>query len=380
MRIIGVMSGTSLDGTDVVLLDFQEGMSTPHMPVLLARHYLPYPKELQQQLVEPKTLLLPQLTALHVALAEQYVEAICALPGYQTADVIGLHGQTVWHQPNHAFPSTLQLGNASMVALQCNVSVVSDFRSADMAVGGQGAPLVPFAHWFMLQASHPKALVVNIGGICNITWLQPALEQVLGYDIGPGMMLLDGYIRQLSQGKATYDRDGQWSRNGKLVRRLLTAILQHPFVQQLPPKSTGREVFGMDYLAQLLAAYGQGASKEDIAYTLAVAPMYLLQQVIARHAGAMGTIDSIWLVGGGAYHPSLQAQARSLFQDSKIYVANDGPMAPNNVEAAAMAILAGRTWQGLPSNLPQVTGARQKVVLGQIYKLASRQVPLGKEV
>ena len=245
INVVGLMSGTSGDGVDAVLLRFA-GAQTPHLPELLGEAHQAFPAELSAALQRPSELSLEQLAILHqVALPAAYAAAVQAIPGWERASLCGMHGQTVWHRPPpQDQPCTLQIGNAGVLAQRLQRPVVADMRTADMLQGGQGAPIAPVAHWFFGRGLAPEArdglLVVNLGGICNLSWVTPALEDVCGYDVGPGMVYSDAFARASTDGRLSCDLDGQLSQGGQLLPALQAKLLAHPFVAGRRPSPPAR--------------------------------------------------------------------------------------------------------------------------------------------
>lgn len=372
-RVIGIMSGTSADGIDAVLLECGD-VSRPHEPTLLDRTFVPYPSDLQAQLTRPEALSVAHLARLHFLLAERYAAAAMALRGWQTARAAGLHGQTVVHEVGaHVVtqPCTLQIGSSAVVAARLGMPVIGDVRGADVALGGLGAPLVPFAHWFFLTGQQRSAVVVNIGGICNVTLAPAELSAVRGSDVGPGMMLSDAWATRTTQGQLAFDQDGQLSAGGRRIPDLLDTILAHPFVQASAPKAAGREQFGASFAEPLFARVAH-AKAADVAFTLLEATAQIVASALTRAPFCGATVDEVVLTGGGAKHPTLVALCRALLEqgssNASIRVAETGVLAPSNHEPAAMALIALRTLHGLPSSLPAVTGASDAAVLGHVHQ------------
>lgn len=356
---IGLMSGTSLDGVDAVLADL--GQSRPD---LVARHYLPFDDELKNELL---ALHHPAHNELHRTqlaanrLARLYAQSIAALlqqTGIAAAriEAIGCHGQTLRHCPEHGF--TLQIGNSALLAELSGIRVVSDFRSRDIAAGGQGAPLVPAFHDKVLRDPSRHRVVVNIGGISNLTDLPPDAP-TSGFDCGPGGLLMDAWcMRHLGQ---PYDTDGVWAASGKVLPALLERMLAEPFFALPPPKSSGRDLFNMGWLESRLKGDEAAA---DVQATL----LELTCESIARAIQEYCTgAEEIYLCGGGAHNGTLRARLAALLPDSTIDTTDSLGVSGDFLEAIAFAWLAQQTLHGQPANLPAVTGARHPCVLGAIY-------------
>ncbi len=355
------MSGTSLDGVDAVLVEFQD--KSP--PRLVGSYYLPYDDTLRAQLL---ALHVPQSDEIHLAactaneLARLYASAVETLTAGHARDrirAIGCHGQTLRHRPDCGY--TLQIGNAALLAELTGMSVVADFRSRDIAAGGQGAPLVPAFHAHVLRHPTQHRVIANVGGIANITDL-PTNAPVRGWDTGPGNMLMDGWIHRHRQ--AHYDRAGAWAASGKVQPDLLKALLDHPYLTLPPPKSAGREQFNLDWLDALLRPLPSSLSPVDVQATLLEFTARSLADAI-RHACAGAR--EVYICGGGAHNLELMVRLRTLMPDLLVETTHTLGIDPDWMEAMAFAWLARQTLHALPGNLPSVTGARGERILGAIY-------------
>lgn len=353
------MSGTSLDGVDAVLVDL--GQSRPD---LIARHYLPFDDELKNELL---ALHHPAHNELHRTqlaanrLARLYAQSIAALlqqTGIAAAQItaIGCHGQTLRHCPEHGY--TLQIGNSALLAELSGIRVVGDFRSRDIAAGGQGAPLVPAFHDKVLRHDSIHRVIVNIGGISNLTDLPPD-GPTSGFDCGPGGLLMDAWcMRHLGQ---PYDADGAWAASGKMLAALLERMLAEPFFALPPPKSSGRDLFNMTWLENRLD--GNEAAADVQATLLELTCQGIAQATREYCAGA----QEIFLCGGGAHNGTLRARLAALLPACTIDTTDSLGVSGDFLEAIAFAWLAQQTLHGQPANLPAVTGARHPCVLGAIY-------------
>ncbi len=360
-RYVGLMSGTSLDGVDAVLAEVTVGAA----PRLLRTHYLPYPDTLRTRLL---ALNAPQPDEIHLAaraandLARLYAEAVHALLG-ETAPAsvraIGCHGQTLRHRPADGY--TLQIGNAALLAELTGIDVVADFRSRDIAAGGQGAPLVPAFHAHALAHPGIHRVIANVGGIANITDLPPT-GPVRGWDTGPGNMLLDGWI-QRHRGEV-YDRDGNWASAAEADPRLLDALLAHPYLRQTPPKSAGREQFNLDALDATLRRDGRALPPTTVQATLLEFTAESLAAAIRQECP--GT-QEVYVCGGGAHNGALMRRLAAHLPGMRVTTSTALGIDPDWVEALAFAWLARQTVHRAPGNLPSVTGARGPRVLGAIY-------------
>lgn len=361
-RYIGVMSGTSLDGIDVVLAAIDE-----HLVVQLANHSHPIPLALKNAILaicQGQQLTLSQLGQLDHRLGTLFAEAVQTLmdkQGLTYADVvaIGCHGQTVWHEPKGEAPHTLQIGDNNRIVARTGVTVVGDFRRRDMALGGQGAPLVPAFHHALLAHPTESRMVLNIGGIANLSLLIPG-KPVKGYDTGPGNMLMDAWIWR-QKGKP-YDEDAQWASSGKVVLPLLQQMLSDPYFASPAPKSTGREYFNYGWLERQLSAF-PGLAGEDIQATLTE----LSAVTIAEQVLLCGGCERLMVCGGGSRNPLLMARLAGLLPGIEVGSTDEAGISGDDMEALAFAWLAYRTVSGLSGNLPSVTGASEASVIGAIF-------------
>ena len=357
--VIGLMSGTSLDGVDAALVDF--GQSQPR---LRASFYLPYDDALRSEILslhQSREDELHQSLRLANRLAAIYATAVQRLLGgagvaASAVAAIGCHGQTLRHQPAQGY--SLQLNNPALLAELTGISVVADFRSRDIAAGGQGAPLVPAFHDIAFRDPACHRVILNVGGIANLTDLAPG-EPALGFDCGPGNMLLDAWCsRHLGK---TYDEGGRWAASGRILPALLERLLGHAFFAQQPPKSCGREQFNLAWLAGCLIG---GEAAVDVQATLLELTAIGVQQGLSQARGAPA---EIYVCGGGAHNAALLQRLQSLLPGTRVATSDALGLAADWVEAIAFAWLAQRCLDGLPGNLPAVTGARGSRVLGAIY-------------
>ncbi|UAX41669.1 anhydro-N-acetylmuramic acid kinase [Pasteurella canis] len=366
MYYIGVMSGTSLDGVDLALMDF----STPQpQPQLVHAEFYPMPTLLRQKittLCNTGETTLQALGELDHCLGLLYADCIKQfLQKYQLTatqiTAIGCHGQTIWHSPTGQYPFTMQIGDANLIAAKTGITTVADFRRKDMAFGGQGAPLVPAFHQALFSKANQATVVLNIGGISNISCLLPN-EEVIGYDTGPGNTLLDAWIEK-HQSKA-YDKDAEWAKSGIVNQTLLQDLLDEPFFTFSPPKSTGRELFNLAWLNKKLAKH-TALRPQDVQATL----VELTAQSIVAQLQQIQTLLPRYLLvcGGGMKNPLLMARLVALLPDWRVETTNDYGLNGDDVEAAAFAWLAYQRLNDKPANLPSVTGAKSAVSLGAIY-------------
>ena len=360
---IGLMSGTSMDGIDAALVDF----SARHARVV-ATHNEPWPEAVHRQLLAALALPDPRnakLAELDTAVGEYFARATNRLldsAGIDAAQVqaIGSHGQTIRHEPDAEQPYSLQIGNPDVITANTGIDVVADFRSADIQAGGQGAPLVPAFHKASFATASENRVVVNIGGIANITVLpcDPAIA-VTGFDTGPGNTLMDGWAQQ--QLNTAMDAGGDWAAGGTCDKQLLGRLLADPYFSSAPPKSTGREYFNLDWLSGFLPADNSAA--QDIQATLCRLTTRTIVGAIEQHAPDTARL---LVCGGGIHNDCLMQQLRSDLAETPVESTAHYGIDPDWVEAAAFAWLAKQNIEAKPGNLPEVTGANHPVILGKL--------------
>ena len=355
---VGLMSGTSLDGVDAVLIDFSSGGHR-----IVGEAFLPFGDSLRARLLaihQPQSDEIHQAAVLGNELARVYAQAVHELLSKARVSsiavlAIGCHGQTIRHRPDAGY--TIQLGNGALLAELTRNIVVCDFRSRDIAAGGEGAPLVPAFHQAMFAHPSIHRVIVNIGGIANITDLGSGAVQ--GFDTGPGNMLMDAWI-QLHLGKA-FDQDGAWARGGRCMDELLKAMLAHEYFSRNPPKSTGRELFNLAWLEKQLS--GKENPRNVQATLLALTAASIARAVKSCCDGA----KEIYVCGGGAANSALMSQLAAALPGVQIASTAKLGIDPDWVEACAFAWLARQALLLHPGNLPSVTGATGPRVLGAIY-------------
>jgi len=366
---LGLLSGTSMDGIDACIVNLDDGEAK-----LIACHTTPYPDELLSEL---RALMqvdaaqgMTRCARLDTWLGEAFADAAKQLieqSGIDRSDIlaIGSHGQTLHHAPHIDHPYSLQLGDPHRIAERTRLTVVADFRRRDIAAGGQGAPLVPPAHAALFSHPVEGRVIANIGGIANITILPPrsdASSAVRGFDTGPGNTLMDAWAqRHLGQ---PYDRDGAWAASGQAHQPLLKRLLAAPYFAQMPPKSTGPELFNPSWLRAVAGDLLETIPAQDVQATLLELSAHSLADAINQHAASAGRV---LLCGGGAYNTTLTRRLREICADIPVESTANYGIEPAWVEAVAFAWLARQTLLGLPGNLPAVTGASGLRVLGSIY-------------
>jgi anhydro-N-acetylmuramic acid kinase len=357
---IGIMSGTSLDGIDVALVDLSDARIK-----LISTHYQAYPQDLKDALLalhHPAPDELHQAQIIANQLARDYANATLALlretniPANEIR-AIGCHGQTIRHRPELGY--TIQLGNAALLAELTGISVISDFRSRDIAAKGQGAPLVPAFHDRVLRHPDIHRVIVNIGGISNLTDLRPG-RPTIGFDCGPGNLLMDAWIQEHKN--SAYDKEGAWAASGKLIPALLQSLLTEPFFNAAPPKSSGRDLFNLHWLRERL--HGDEAP-EDVQSTLLALTAHGIADSIQKFCHGA---QEIYLCGGGAHNQALVRGMNAALPQCSIQLTDTLGIGADWLEAIAFAWLAQQTMQGKSANLPEATGASHPCILGAIYQ------------
>ncbi|MEM6424790.1 MAG: anhydro-N-acetylmuramic acid kinase [Cyanobacteria bacterium P01_D01_bin.128] len=381
MKVIGLISGTSVDGIDAALVEIT-GTEYDLSVRLIHGETYSYDEAIRDHLLAialGKSITLDALAALDDAVANAFGQAAIRLQSGQLegdrAGLIGSHGQTVFHRPAQpgALGYSLQLGRGDSIAKIAGLPTVYNFRAADIARGGQGAPLVPPIDACLLGDQSRDRCVQNIGGISNATYLpakgdiatQPWLAQILGWDTGPGNSLIDLAVARFSQGELSYDAQGAWAAQGEPRAVLVEAWLQDDYFQQLPPKSTGREWFGAAFLQRCL---DQGQARQLAeADLLASLTDFTAAAIVQEYARYLPKIpDQVLLCGGGSRNLYLRERLRARLPSAEIITTDDCGLSVTFKEAIAFAVLAYWRWHGVPSNLPKVTGAANRVSLGEI--------------
>ena len=377
--VVGLMSGTSLDGVDAVVVQLDGSGTGLHMDVRGFVH-TPYPEALRALLLEnsaPETSSVRALSQLNARLAYLYAEAVqdvAAEAGLtlEDVDVVGSHGQTVHHVPEaadcagKAITSTLQIGDPSVLANRLGMPVVGDFRVADMALGGQGAPLVPYLDFVYFASDVETRGLLNLGGIANLTVLPRSArsEDVYAFDTGPSNMVIDALV-QRSFG-APYDRGGALAAKGHVQQDLLERLLDDPFYAQPPPKSTGRERYGAAFVAQLLAWADAQATPEDLIATAAMLTVESVHAAYRRLVEQQHPLGVLIAAGGGTHNRWIMQRLAERFAPVPVRSIKDYGLDPDAKEALCFAVLAHEFLNGVPTNLPSVTGARRATLLGKL--------------
>ena len=360
---IGLMSGTSLDAVDAALVRFEK-----EIPQLIATHQETLPTPLRQNILDlcyPNENAIQRLGETDTQLGRLFAQSVLALLkktpySKENIQAIGSHGQTIRHVPDTDTPFTLQIGDPNIIAAQTGITTVADFRRRDMALGGQAAPLVPAFHHYLFQNRKKNLGVLNIGGIANVTFL-PANpnETIIGFDTGPGNTLLDAWCMK-HIGKH-YDKNGEWADSGNCHSALLSQLLADPYFQKVPPKSTGREYFDLNWLQEKCAACQSTFSANDIQSTLLELTAHSIVNALAHFR-----ITHLWVCGGGTQNTALMRRLNTLGQYA-VQSTEVIDIHPDWMEAVAFAWLARQTLLGKPGNIPSVTGASASSILGGIY-------------
>jgi anhydro-N-acetylmuramic acid kinase len=373
------MSGTSADGIDAVVAQIS-GSGRGLGARVVAHTHQPFASSLRERILDVCLHgTVAGICELNFTLGEHFARSALACIRKaklqpENIEAIGSHGQTIHHLPNGRTPSTLQIGEASVIAERTGITTVADFRVRDMAAGGQGAPLVPFADWALFTDAERPRIVQNIGGIGNLTFLpaRAELEDVIAFDTGPGNMVIDALVTRAARGRQTFDRNGLWAARGKVCAKLLVEMMAHPFLKRRPPKTTGREEFGEAFLQRVLASAKRLQLQDaDVvatatAYTAATIAEAYRRFVFPNLTGEeLGQLQII-LGGGGAKNPTLRRMLSQRLDVGELLTHEDFGIANAAKEALAFAILAHETLLGRPANVPNATGARRAVVLGKI--------------
>jgi len=375
VRVVGLMSGTSVDGVDAAIVEIgSRGVE------VLAFNTYPYPAELRRtifRLFRPETARIDDLCHANFAIGEVFAEAVIRLCRtsripLESVDLIGSHGQTVYHVPEgrrfgrHRLRSTLQIGEPSVIAERTGITTVADFRPRDVAAGGEGAPLVPYTDYLLFRDPRRSRAVQNIGGIANVTYLPAGggVDCLLAFDTGPGNMIIDRVSHLVTRGKVAFDDGGRMAARGRVDAVLLEELLEHPYLRRRPPKSTGRELFGAQFADALYKkARRQRIPPLDILATVTAFTAYSIVQAYQRFLP--GRVHDLILCGGGVKNATLTWHLVSV-APGKVMRSNDFGIDADAKEAASFAILAHETICGRPGNVPSATGAGRRVVLGKI--------------
>jgi anhydro-N-acetylmuramic acid kinase len=383
MRVLGMMSGTSADGIDVVLASIS-GAPPAISTRLEAHHHVRFPAYIRGailRLANGAGTTTAEVSELNFLVGTEFARAAIAacktwrMP-LQKISLIGSHGQTVFHLGSKArfqgkvrSPSTLQIGEISIIAERTGIPTVGDFRPADMAAGGQGAPLVPFVDFLLYRDAHRSRVALNIGGIANLTVIPAAAhpKDVFAFDTGPGNMVVDALVERITRGKAAFDRDAHIALNGRTIPELLVRLMREPYLRVRPPKSAGREQFG-EAFARNVIAWGSRhfAGPGDLVRTVTVFTSLSVADAVRRFVLPRAKVDELIVTGGGARNPLMMAQLAAALPGVDVVPADRFGVPLEAKEAFAFAVLAYETYHGRPNNIPSATGAKHPVILGKI--------------
>jgi len=377
MRIAGIMSGTSLDGIDVAVIDITGSGFRAKINVL-ASHSVPYPKKVREALlsVSNTSSQTGDISRLNFLLGELYAEALeetverAGIP-MNSIKLIGCHGQTIFHEGQAAqylgkkVASTMQIGESSVISERTGINVISNFREGDMAAGGKGAPLVPYLDYMLLRHRGRGRIAVNIGGIANLSAIPPNTnsDRLIAFDTGPGNMVIDQLVARITLGRQTFDRDGGFASRGQVDPKLLAKLLRDKYYRAKPPKTAGREQFGAEFVTKLLDTE---LSTEDLIATATALTAESIALGIRNFVLPEMRVDEIFVSGGGTHNPTLMAMLSKAMEPIPVRMSSEVGLDVDAKEAVAFAVMAYETAHLRPSNVPKATGAKRPVVLGKL--------------
>ncbi|HXO87019.1 MAG TPA: anhydro-N-acetylmuramic acid kinase [Candidatus Acidoferrales bacterium] len=390
MKVIGMMSGTSADGIDAALAEISG--APPSLTAKLAGHchasFPPYVRERILRVANGAEIPAAEISELNFLLGEELGRAVMnACKKWRVApddvSLIGSHGQTIFHQGIKSkyhgklrIPSTLQIGDISVIAARTGITTIGDFRPADMAAGGQGAPLIPFADYLLYRDSLRGRVALNIGGIANVTVIPAHArpEDVFAFDTGPGNMIVDALVERTTFGREEFDRDARIALSGRTIPELLVRLMREAYLRQKPPKSTGRELFGANY-AQELLTWGKRhhAGAADLIRTATIFTAMSIADAFRRFILPRAHVEELIVAGGGLHNPLMMAQLAASLPGIEVVPATRFGVLPEAKEAFGFALLAYETYHGRPGNLPSATGAKRAAVLGKIARAGGEE-------
>ncbi len=396
MKVIGLISGTSTDGVDAALVEVS-GKGVESQLKLLAFETYPYSQDLRRRLM---VVSAGQGTVSEMSHLNFYLGDLFSRGAFQVAkkarvsmdevELIGSHGQTIMHCPQPVTErgikvrSTLQIGEPSVIAQRTGVTTVADFRPRDIAAGGQGAPLTPYLHYILFHDQSKSRLVVNIGGISNVTYLRSGkgLQDILAFDTGPGNMLIDGMVEIWSKGRQQMDKGGKMASQGSVHPRLFRDLMRHPFLKKRPPKTTGREVFGRILVEQVfkLAKRYRIRKKEDVLATVTAFTAHSIAYSCKRYIVTRGPLDQVIVGGGGTRNATLMKMLQEALAPLQVLTFEDFQMESKAIEAMAFALMAYQAIMAEPNNIPAATGATHPVIMGKILPGKNWPYDLGHNV
>jgi anhydro-N-acetylmuramic acid kinase len=383
MRVIGMMSGTSADGIDVALASISG--APPKLRAKLEGHYhASFPRQVREailRLANGAATTTAEISQLNFLLGEEFASAAIAacakwrIPMRKIA-LIGSHGQTIFHQgmpteflASRHIASTLQIGEPSIIAERTGVTTIADFRPADMAAGGHGAPLVPFVDYLLYRSAKMGRVALNIGGIANVTVIPAGARpgDVFGFDTGPGNMIVDALVEKITRGRQGYDKGARIGAKGQVIPSVLEKMLRDPYLRMRPPKTAGREQFGAAYAADLLSsARKHRVRPEDLVRTATIFTALSIVGAFRQFVLPRTKVRQVIVAGGGTKNPLIMAQLQAALREIEIVPSSEFGIAAEAKEAFAFAILAYEAFHGRANNLPSATGAKHSVVMGKL--------------
>jgi anhydro-N-acetylmuramic acid kinase len=371
------MSGTSLDGIDVAIIDITGSGFRAKINVLTS-HSVPYPRKIREALLAMSNTnaYTGDISRLNFLLGELYAEALeetaerAQIP-LDTIKLIGCHGQTIFHEGQGTqylgkkVASTMQIGESSIISERTGIDVISNFRERDMAAGGKGAPLVPYLDYMLMRHRGRGRVAVNIGGIANLTAIPPNTntDRVIAFDTGPGNMVIDQLVSRITQGRQTYDRDGAIAATGDLDPKLLAKLLRDKYFRAKPPKTAGREQYGSEFVSKLLDTE---LSSEDLIATATALTAESIAAAVRNFVLPEMRVDEIFVSGGGTHNPTMMRMLRKAMGEIPVKESTEVGLDVDAKEAIAFAVMAYETAHCRPSNVPMATGAKRPVVLGKL--------------
>ncbi|HUV05478.1 MAG TPA: anhydro-N-acetylmuramic acid kinase [Armatimonadota bacterium] len=378
LKVVGLVSGASADGIDAALAQIKGSGPQAQIRLDAYRRY-PYSAKMREAVtraLKPEESRVSDVAALDFALGELFAAAavdVVRSAGVELSeiDLIGSHGQTVWHSPEQVeiggmwSVSNLQIGEPSVIAERTGITVVADFRTADMAAGGRGAPLVPYADFVLFASANRNRAVQHVGDVGDVTYIPTGgkLDEIMAFDTGPGNLPIDVIVTRLTNGRLTYDAGGSLAQAGKPDRVILGQLTRHPFLEKRPPKETAREEFGLQFAEQLLSQW-PNVSLENLAATVTA---FIAQSIRRNYERWLPKLPDDIIVGGsGARNPALTRTLTEAFPRTKLFTYEDFGIGNDAKEALAFALLASEAIYNEPANVPAVTGAEKRVVLGKI--------------
>jgi anhydro-N-acetylmuramic acid kinase len=377
MRIAGIMSGTSLDGIDVAIVDITGSGFKAKINVVTS-HSVPYPRQIREALLAMAntSAFTGDISRLNFLLGELYAEALeetaerADIP-LESIKLIGCHGQTIFHEGQGSqflgkkVASTFQIGESSVISERTGIDVISNFRERDVAAGGYGAPLVPYLDYMLIRHRGRGRVAVNIGGIANLTAIPPntSTDRVIAFDTGPGNMIIDQLVTRITAGQQTYDRDGAMAAAGEIDPKLLAKLLRDKYFRARPPKTAGREQYGAEFVSRLLDTE---LSSEDLVATATALTAESIASAVRNFVLPDMRVDEIFVSGGGTHNPTLMGMLRKAMDPIPVMETTEVGLDVDAKEAIAFAVMAYETAHCRPSNVPMATGAKRPVVLGKV--------------